>query len=172
MKLEDAPRKGWYPDPQGGARLRWWDGADWSDRWRAPPTPGVIEIKTQWEEEHGDRGDQYADPQAYRMGSLSRADSEAIVNQVRMAARQEAERAAQMFGAQARHATSQIGPLISQYTSKFLKWFRIAAIIVISLAVLWLAFQIFAQISFFEWLGDRIDNITDNDGMLVGLRAG
>jgi hypothetical protein len=26
------PLPGFYPDPKGEARLRWWDGADWTDR--------------------------------------------------------------------------------------------------------------------------------------------
>ena len=28
------PLPGWYPDPQGRARLRFWDGAGWSDQTR------------------------------------------------------------------------------------------------------------------------------------------
>ena len=32
-----APPAGWYPDPTGGLRLRWWDGTDWTDRYRARP---------------------------------------------------------------------------------------------------------------------------------------
>lgn len=27
---------GWYPDPQGGAGERWWDGEEWSERTRHP----------------------------------------------------------------------------------------------------------------------------------------
>jgi len=33
------PPSGWYPNPQGGLGLRWWDGARWSDQVRAPTTP-------------------------------------------------------------------------------------------------------------------------------------
>jgi hypothetical protein len=32
---------------------------------------------------------------------------------------------------------------------------------VILFAIVWFAFQFFAQRSMFEWIGDRIDNITD-----------
>jgi len=33
------PPPGWYPNPQGGWGLRWWDGARWSDQVTAPTTP-------------------------------------------------------------------------------------------------------------------------------------
>lgn len=30
---------GWYPDPYGSGRLRWWDGTVWRDQYADPPTP-------------------------------------------------------------------------------------------------------------------------------------
>jgi hypothetical protein len=165
MRLEDAPPAGWYPDPEGGSRLRWWEGTDWSDRFRAPPTRSEVDRRELVTATHRE-----GDPAAYsydeynarpQMGSMSRQDSEAVINQVRMAARSEAERAAQLFGDQARSAARSVTPLITEYTSKITRWFRIASVIAIVLLIGWLAFQIFAQVSLFEWIGDRIDNLTD-----------
>jgi hypothetical protein len=162
MRVEDAPPAGWYPDPDGGSRLRWWEGTDWSDRWRAPPTAGVLEIQKaaaeQAREEFDDVGGYVG------MGGLSRRDSEEIISQVRQAARSEAERAAQLFGDQAMRVTNQITPLVTEYTNKFLKWVRIVAVIGVILGIAWVAWQIFAQVSLFDWIGDRIDNLTDNIG--------
>ena len=166
MRVEDAPPPGWYPDPEGHSRLRWWEGTDWSDRYRAPPTPSESDLRGQTygyleQQQHEAAAlDQYGS----RPGSMSRQDSEAMISQVRMAAREEAERAAEMFGAQARAATRNITPLITQYTNKIIKWIRILSVIAIILVIGWIAFQIFAQVSMFEWIGDRIDNLTDDSG--------
>lgn len=32
------PVQGWYADPEGSDRLRWWDGTQWSDQLRPAPT--------------------------------------------------------------------------------------------------------------------------------------
>ena len=29
---QSGPPAGWYPDPQGQARLRYWDGGAWTDQ--------------------------------------------------------------------------------------------------------------------------------------------
>ena len=31
------PPAGWYPDPEGSDRKRWWDGSGWTDQLQAPP---------------------------------------------------------------------------------------------------------------------------------------
>ena len=174
MKIEDAPPPGWYPDPAGGSRLRWWEGTDWSDRYRAPPTRSEVDRRALVSSTHdGDHQVRLEDYQATQVGSMSRRDADAMVEQVRMAARAEAERAAEMFGAQARSAAGQIQPLITQYTSRITRWIRILSVIAIVLLIGWLAFQIFLEVSLFEWIGDRIDNVTDNlndeSGAIVGL---
>jgi hypothetical protein len=40
-RLTVPTRAGWYQDPEGGAPLRWWDGARWTDQVYDPaePTP-------------------------------------------------------------------------------------------------------------------------------------
>jgi hypothetical protein len=36
-----AAPPGWYPDPAGTGRLRWWDGSTWTDQYSTPPQQGV-----------------------------------------------------------------------------------------------------------------------------------
>ena len=167
MRVEDAPRAGWYPDPEGGSRLRYWEGTDWADRWRAPPTAGVVEIQARAAEKARREFDNVGGHVS--MGSLNRQDSEAIISQVRQAARAEAERAAGMFRQEAWSAVNSVSPLITEYTNKFVRWVRLFAVIAVILLIGWVAFQIFAQVSLFEWIGDRIDNVTDNVGDNEGL---
>jgi hypothetical protein len=161
MKVADAPRPGWYPDPAGGVRLRWWDGTDWSDDYRSRPSVGQLLLAEKaWQatQTAGRVAEPRLPPGA---GGLSRADTAEIITQVREAARLEAERAADLFSQRARTATREIQPLITEYTSKVLRWIRIGAVIVVVLLVAWILFQVIAQVSFFEWLGDRIDNISE-----------
>ncbi len=35
-----AAPPGWYPDPAGTGRLRWWDGSAWTDQFSTPPQQG------------------------------------------------------------------------------------------------------------------------------------
>ncbi len=98
------------------------------------------------------------------------AQSEEILNQARYAARAEAARASQLFEQQARAMAKNITPLISQYTNKLIRWVRLFSVIAVALLLGWVAFQVFAQVSLFEWIGDRIDNLSNDSGMLIPLR--
>jgi hypothetical protein len=136
--------------------LRWWDGSDWTDHYRAPPTRVQQEITAKADELQraasarteamATKVRQHAAAAATRAG----ADTDEIIAKVREAARSEVDRAAR-----------QIQPLISEYTNKTLRWLRIIAVIALILVVAWVVFQAVAQVSFFEWLGDRIDNLSE-----------
>jgi hypothetical protein len=39
---DDNKRAGWYPDPDGGAGERWWNGASWSDSRRGVPAAAPV----------------------------------------------------------------------------------------------------------------------------------
>ncbi len=93
---------------------------------------------------------------------MGQADVERVIAQVREAARAEVDRAADLFSARARLAGSEFAPLISQYTSNALRWVKILLVIVTIAIVAWFVFQAVAQATFFEWLGDRIDNVSNN----------
>lgn len=162
MKVDDAPPPGWYPDPEGGSRLRWWEGTDWSDRYRPRPTSGGTPVPPP--PVGGSPPGVPGVPGHLPAGTYGRAEVDQIVEQVRQAARSEAERAATMFGHQARSITSDIAPLITEYTNKFVRLLKIFAWIGILLLIGWIAFQIFAEVTLFDWIGDRIDNLTDNLG--------
>lgn len=175
MKRSEAPRPGWYPDPEGGARLRYWEGDDWSDRYRPRPPVDPRQIMV-----HGggqvppaaQQAAQYAQQAGQYAQQRGQVDSAQIVEQVRRAAREEAQRASELFGAQARAATRNITPLITEYTTKIARVFRFLSVIAIVLIVLYVGFQVWAQQSFFDWLGDRIDNVLDRDdngGVIVPL---
>jgi hypothetical protein len=162
MKVSEAPRAGWYPDPEGGTRLRWWDGSDWADRYRlrpqllleaqpvAPPvapTPGA---------------NQPYDMSQFGNPAQMQAQTAAVVQQVRQAAREEAQRAAQNFEARARQLTGEIPPLISQYEHKFMRWFKVALMLSFIVLLAWFIWSVYAQKGLFDWLGDRIDHLTDD----------
>jgi len=161
MRYADAPRPGWYPDPQSRTSLRWWDGFDWTDIRRAPPSNAELLAAEQLQEffdenELVDAGRGVATRAA---AGMSRQDSTQMVEEVRMAARQEIDRAAQEFSDRATTAVRRVSPLISEYTSKLTKWFRRALVITFVLLAAYFIFQVIAQQAFFDWLGDRIDNL-------------
>lgn len=163
MRKADAPAAGWYPDPDSRTRLRWWDGLDWSDIRRAPPSKAELTAEQQYRQLHdpldaAPPGQQFQQAQ----GGIGRQDVQEIIAEVRNVARSEVDRAAEEFSNRATNAVRGITPLISEYTNNLLKWVRRAVIVAIVLLVAYFVFQVIVQASFFEWLGDRVDNWTDD----------
>jgi hypothetical protein len=169
MRIIDAPREGWYPDPDGRQRLRWWDGLDWTDIRRAPPSTAELTRAEALVPREPIAADQrtYTDrPQGY-----SRQETQEIIAEVRTVARQELDRAAEQFSQRATNAVRSFTPLVTEYTSKLLRWAKVALGVVTVLFIAWLLFQAIASQSFFEWLGDRIDTLTE-DAAGTQLRMG
>ena len=164
MRIIDAPREGWYPDPDGRQRLRWWDGLDWTDIKRAPPSTAELTAAEQLRQLHEPPDLVRSGQQLQQVSSgLGRQDVQDIIAEVRTVARSEIDRAANEFTNRANSAVRGITPLISEYTSSLLRWIRRAVIVAIVLLVAYFVFQVVVQASFFSWLGDRIDNWTSND---------
>lgn len=111
-----------------------------------------------------------AQPQQY--GGYSRQEAADIIAEVRNVARSELDRAAEQFSQRATTAVRSVTPLISEYTSKFFRYLRLAIGLAVALFVLWLVLQAIASQSLFDWIGDRIDNLTDDTtgGTLIPLR--
>ena len=94
-------------------------------------------------------------------GAVHVSNTEAIISEVRKVERSEVERAADLFSARARAATREIEPLITKYSMKFMRPFKIASVLLVIAFVGWVVFQFIVQQSFYDWFGDRIDNLTD-----------
>ena len=168
MRIIDAPREGWYPDPDGRERLRWWDGLDWTDIRRAPPSTAELtraEASAIAERPVGQA--QQVSEQQY--GGYNRQDAQAIIAEVRTVARQELDRAADEFSARATTAVRSFTPLISEYTSKAVRYAKIGIGLAVFLFIAWLLFQAVATQGLFDWIGDRIDNLTDENGAAAML---
>ena len=159
MRREDAPRAGWYPDPELPSRLRWWDGEDWTDIRRPRPTDLELHDVSAADPEAAARAMSRPYPAP---GTLSRQDTQQIISEVRDVARSEVDRAVEVFGQRAQAAARSVTPLITDYGARVMFLIKLALGLLTVLFVVWLAFQLFAQASLFDWIGDRIDNLTDN----------
>ena len=129
MRKIDAPPAGWYPDPEHRLRLRWWDGLDWTDIRRAPPSNAEL-IVAEENREFFDERAQSRSGKFPRAGGVSQQDASEIIAEVRNVARQEVDRAAQEFSHRANTAVRSVTPLITEYTSQFKTWFRLAIVII------------------------------------------
>jgi hypothetical protein len=175
MRRVDAPRSGWYPDPESQTDLRFWDGLDWTDARRSPPS--AAELFAFEQREAFEAAHRYVEPVAESaaeaaMSRAGRPDSQRIVEDVRRAARDEVDRAADVFSQRARQMQRDLVPLVSEYTNRIVKWIRFAAIVAVVLLVAYFVFQVVAQASLFEWIGDRIDNVTDDQNGLSAITPG
>jgi hypothetical protein len=168
MRNIDAPPAGWYPDPAGRTHLRWWDGLDWSDIWRAPPSNAELRVAEE-NREFFERANAPVAP-IQRGGGVSQQDASQIIAEVRSVAREEVDRAAQEFTNRATIAVRSVTPLISEYASDLKKWVSRIVIVGIVLLVAYFVFQVVVQASFFDWLGDRIDNVTDESSVAEWVR--
>jgi len=157
VRLEDAPPAGWYPDPERAGRLRWWEGADWADRWRAPPTAGEIEAvqRLVHEQETTPTRSTRSRPDQVRDRT---SEAEQIVSQVRQAAREEVARAATELTRRAQSTFDRYGAVALRFLRRVWRWTRIAIVVAAVLVVAWYVLQFIAQAAFLEWVGDRIDN--------------
>jgi hypothetical protein len=80
---------------------------------------------------------------------------------VRQVARKEAERAADLFSQRAQAVARQYQPLVTDYTNRILRWVKILLVVAVVALVGWIVFSAVAEVTFFEWLGDRIDSLTE-----------
>jgi hypothetical protein len=164
MRRSEAPAAGWYPDPEGGVRLRWWDGTDWTDRYRPRPSLGELTLARLAEEQEA-RADTVVGARAGSERSSPRAsaaglDPDRLIAEVQRVARAEVDRAADVFTERAHRVAREIQPLVTQYRSELLRWLRWAAVVVVLLAAVWLVVQLALEASLLDWLGDRVDNLS------------
>lgn len=164
MKRADAPRAGWYPDPTGDHRLRWWDGTDWTDHRRIRPP------------REGDGGDGSAAvgsdtgsaeatvaDRAVRTAARSTTQSDqtaAMLAEARKVARDEVGKAVRDVQRQVEHARWKYEPMLREYLGRARRWLRTLVIAAVIVGVLWVVLQTVAQVSLLDWLGERVDAVT------------
>jgi len=162
VKVADAPPSGWYPDPRGGYRLRWWDGLDWTAESRTLPNRAALETAALEAAASAESESVGAAAGASNTPAWARRDTSEIISQVRDATRSEIERAGEVLSQRAEAVVRRVQPLISEYTNKFFRMVRIVGAVAALVLVAWFAFHFTLQAGLVEWFGDRIDNLTNN----------
>jgi hypothetical protein len=163
MRKADAPAPGWFPDPLNRTSLRWWDGGDWTDHRRAMPSTAEVTSYALEQQELSAAGSAAVGGfiPASR-AAFDQIDTGQIIEEVRAATRDELDRAAGELTRHADAAVRSFSPLISSYTNKAFRWLRVALALAVIVLVAWFVFRVFLDATLFDWIGDRIDNFTDN----------
>ena len=171
MRRVDAPRAGWYPDPDSRTNLRWWDGLDWTDVRRAPPSSAET-LAAHENAQFRAAPPDFAPGASRATSALAEIDSAQMIEQARAASRSEMQRATEVFNQRALAARQNLTPLITEYTNKAKRWARLALKLAVLAFVVWLAFQVVQQVSFWNWVSDRIDDIGNESGMTALVVGG
>ena len=168
---------GWYPDPDGGTRLRWWDGEDWSDHFRTRTLhtmPDAIDPKAAMQAAQQAAGAAIASRDIDRIvgavQSSTRTEVDRAMGELQQAARGEVVRGV----GEGRRQGGNVQPLISETVSDITRYVRWAFIIGVLLVIAYFVFQVIAGIGIAELVGDIADRIIDavDDEESLGLLSG
>ncbi|MFV1991919.1 MAG: DUF2510 domain-containing protein, partial [Acidimicrobiales bacterium] len=157
MKLDDAPPPGWYPDPEGTGRLRYWEGTDWTAYRHGALTGAEIRKAARAAAETASTA------QSQTASAMSRAQTESerlretdqLVSQMRTAAREEFENATNVVSREISRNIERGRLLVAENVNGILRWMKLAIVLAASLVVIWFVLQFLAQLSFMSWVGDR-----------------
>ncbi len=168
MRRADAPRPGWYPDPTGDHRLRWWDGTDWTDHRRIRPprerdggdgsSPAADDDTGSTGSTTTERGARAA--AAAKRGATQSDQTAAMLAEARKVARDEVDKAVRDVKRQVDHARWKYEPMVREYLGRARRWLRTLVIAAVIVVVLWVVLQTIAQVSLLDWLGERVDAVT------------